>query len=254
MVNRELRITKVIKIGTRGMLFIFRELEGMEANVYVINGPKHVFVIDTFLGPKSMDAVKKLMGRALRKKPVVIVNSHYHWDHIWGNCAFPGRLIVAHALCREKIARIGEKELKAYSAMRQGNVKLILPNCTFTDKMSFADDGIEFFHSPGHSDDSISIYDKKDEVLFVGDNVEKPLPYLYSMDLGQYEKTLQSCLKIKAKRVIAGHCAHVTNDIIAKNLEYIRAFRTGKTKKYEKGQYRQTHEQNLKVMQMFGNK
>ena len=40
-------------IGTRGTLFTFHELEGLETCVYVIDGPRHVFVIDTFLGPKS---------------------------------------------------------------------------------------------------------------------------------------------------------------------------------------------------------
>ncbi len=244
----------ISKVGKRGTLFAFHELEGLETCVYVINGPKHLFIVDTFLGPRSMDVVKTRMGRALRGKPVIVINSHYHWDHIWGNCAFPRSLIVAHALCREKIARIGEKELAAYSPMQQGKVKLVLPDCTFTDKLVFEDDGIELFHSPGHSEDSITVHDTKDDILFVGDNVEKPLPYLYSRDLGQYERTLGSYLKLGAKRIIAGHCAEVTKDIIAKNLDYLWSFRSGKTRKYETGQYRQTHEQNLKVMQLLRNK
>jgi hydroxyacylglutathione hydrolase len=157
-------------------------------------------------------------------------------------------------LCREKIARIGEKELKAYSSLRQGKVKLVLPNCTVSDKLVFEDDGVELFQSPGHSADSISVYDREESVLFVGDNVEKPLPYLYSKDLGQYERTLGSYLKLKAKRIIAGHRSRVTKDSIMENLEYIHAVQAGKTRKYEAGQYRQAHEQNLKVVQLLRNK
>jgi cyclase len=251
MINDKCKITRV---GTRGTLFLFYDLEGLETCVYAIVGNKHVFVIDTFLGPKSMDVVKRQMGRALRNKPVVVINSHYHWDHVWGNCAFPKSLIAAHALCREKIAQIGAKELQAHRAMRQGAVKLVLPNCTFTDNLSFEDDGVELFHSPGHSDDSISVYDHKDNVLFVGDNVEKPLPYLYCRDVDQFERTLKSYLKSKAKRIVAGHCSHVTKDVVAKNLGYLRAFKNGTTGKYESGPYRQTHQQNLKVMKMLRNK
>jgi glyoxylase-like metal-dependent hydrolase (beta-lactamase superfamily II) len=245
---------KTARVGKRGTLFIFRELEGLETCVYVIDGPKHAFVVDTFLGPKSMAIVKKRMGRALRGRPVVVINGHYHWDHIWGNCAFPKSQIVAHSLCRERIERIGAKELKAYGSMQQGNVKLVLPNCTFTDRLVYQDDGVELLHSPGHSPDSISVFDRTDNVLLVGDNVERPLPYLYSTDLDAYERTLRSYLSSGARRIIAGHCARVTRDTIRGNLAYVRAFRNGGTGKYDTGQFRQTHRQNLRVMELLKSK
>ncbi|HTY08687.1 MAG TPA: MBL fold metallo-hydrolase, partial [Candidatus Edwardsbacteria bacterium] len=102
--------------------------------------------------------------------------------------------------------------------------------------------------------DSISVYDREDNVLFVGDNVEKPLPYLYSRDLEQYQRTLDSYLKFKAKRIIAGHCATVTRKTIRQDLEYLRAFSSNKTRKYETGRFKQAHGQNVKVMQMLRNK
>ena len=244
----------VSAVGKRGALFTFFDLDGLETNVYAINGPLHVFVVDTFLGPRSMNIVKKQMASSLRRKPVVVVNTHYHWDHVWGNCAFPKTLIVAHAVCREKIARIGAKELEAYGKLKQGNVKLVLPNCTLTDKLVFEDDGVEIFHTPGHSADSCSVYDRQDKVLFVGDNVEQPLPYLYSKELETYGRTLESYLTIKSKRVIAGHCTTVTPRIIRQNLEYLAAFRDGATGKYERGKYRQTHSQNVRVMDILRNK
>lgn len=244
----------ITSIGTRGTLFTFYELEGLETNVYVVNVPKHVFVVDTFLGPRPMDIVKKRMAGAFRRKPVVVVNTHYHWDHVWGNCAFPGALVVSHDRCREKMLEIGEKELAAYAKLRQGKVKLVYPNCTFTDRLTFEDDDVEFFHSPGHSPDSIAVYDRADRVLLVGDNVEEPLPYLYSKDFESYGRTLESYLTIKSKRVIAGHCTTVTPRIIRQNLEYLAAFRDGATGKYERGKYGQTHSQNVRVMDILRNK
>lgn len=247
----------ITRIGERGVLFTFHDLEGLETTVYAIDGPKHVFIVDTFLGPQSMAVVKQRMAPALRRKPVVVVNTHFHWDHVWGNCSFPNSVIVAHALCREKIARCGGKELNAYGALRQGAVELVLPDCTFTDRLAFEDDGVEMFHSPGHSPDSISVYDRGDKVLLVGDNVEEPLPYLYSTDLAAYEATLGSYLSPGAKRIVAGHCARVTRGIIRSNLAYVRAFRNGRTGAYGNGRCRQTHQQNLKVMELLkheGNK
>ena len=36
--------------------------------------------------------------------------------------------------------------------------------------MYFPEDGISLFHTPGHTDDGISIYDAVDKALYVGDN------------------------------------------------------------------------------------
>jgi cyclase len=251
MKNEKCNITR---IGGRGTLFTFHELAGLETNVYVINGPKHVFVVDTFLGTRSMDVVKKRMAGALRRKPVVVVNTHYHWDHVWGNCAFPGALVVSHARCRETMLRIGKKELAAYAALRQGKVELVYPDCTFTGRLMFEDDGVELFHSPGHSPDSISVYDRTDRVLLVGDNVEEPLPFLYSLDLEHFKQTLEAYLALKAKRIIAGHCSQVTPGLIKRNMGYLRAFRLGRTGRFEKDPYRQTHAQNRLAMKTMRNK
>lgn len=248
------RPCSIERVGARGTLFTFFDLEGMETTVYAIDGPRHLFIVDTFLGPRSMAVVKERMAPALRRRAVIVVNTHYHWDHVWGNCAFPGALIVAHAACREKIARIGEKELKAYGSMKQGDVTLVLPDCVFTGRVAFEDDGLELFHSPGHSPDSISVYDRRDRVLLVGDNVERPLPYLYSRDLSAYERTLASYVSLGAKRIIAGHCPRVTRDDIKDNLAYVRAFRSGRAAKYDKGQFRQAHQQNLRAMELLKSK
>lgn len=44
------------RIGSRGLLFTW--MEPYHTNVYVTVGTRHVFVIDTFLGPEPMEAVK----------------------------------------------------------------------------------------------------------------------------------------------------------------------------------------------------
>ena len=35
-------------------------------------------------------------------KPIIVINTHYHWDHIWENGVFKDRLFF-HKLCREII-------------------------------------------------------------------------------------------------------------------------------------------------------
>ncbi|HBE73203.1 MAG TPA: Zn-dependent hydrolase, partial [candidate division Zixibacteria bacterium] len=129
----------------------------------------------------------------------------------------------------------------------------VLPGLTYGSRLCFEDDGVEFFHTPGHTEDSSSCYDRVDGVLLAGDNVELPLPYLYWDKLGRYLETLEGYLKLGASRVIAGHHPLVTGDIIGGNMEYLGDFGSGKAEKHRVGEGRDTHARNMAVLERLGN-
>ena len=85
---------------------------------------------------------------------------------------------------------------------------------------------MRFFHTPGHTLDSSSCLDERDRVLFVGDNVESPIPYLNNVNFDQYIRTLKSYLELDWKYIIAGHDPLLeTPDLIKQNIDYLRKFR-----------------------------
>ena len=236
---------KVQQIGTRGIMFTFYELDNYPTNVFVIHGLTHTFVCDTFLGPASMEEVKNYFRYNYEEKPFIVFNSHFHWDHIWGNCAFSS-MIIAHTLCRESIIQEGESELEQYDEYRQGEVNIVLPNCTFHKRISFPEEGVEFFYTPGHTRDSASCIDLVDDTLFVGDNVEAPIPYLFYENLKEYSCTLQKLLDMDATNIIPGHGTICDESLVYENQAYIEAFINHDTEKYEKGKYQHLHQINVK--------
>ena len=179
-------------VGSRGHVISFPELG--RTNIYLIFGPKHTFLCDTFLGPDPMEDVWKLLATHGRTQPVIVFNSHKDWDHVWGNCAFPNSTILATERCAANLRKHYAAELAEYGDWAQGDVELVLPNLLFRHQLSFPEDKVLFFSSPGHTDGSASCLDLEDRALFVGDNVEYPIPYLYSIDLGSYEETLTEYL------------------------------------------------------------
>jgi glyoxylase-like metal-dependent hydrolase (beta-lactamase superfamily II) len=229
---------KVQEVGTRGFLFTFDD--PYRTNVYAINGEKYLFICDTFLGPDPMKEVLKfLKDKGFTSKPIVVFNSHHDYDHIWGNQLFKDSIILAHNLCRTKIEEIGESDLKDYKDHKKGDVEITLPNTLFSSKVLFIDEGVEFFHSPGHTDDSSSCYDQIDEVLFVGDNIESPYPYLRKLNIAMYSDTLDDYISRNPIVVICGHDDLMfTDKMIRENLEYLKNFapmkidRTDFTKKH----------------------
>ncbi|MFX0115916.1 MAG: MBL fold metallo-hydrolase [Candidatus Hodarchaeota archaeon] len=243
---------KIQKIGARGAVFSFyHDYIGDTTNVYVIQGSKHIFLCDTFLGPIPMNKVLNYLQRSdLLSKPIVVFNSHSHWDHHWGNCSFQSSLILSHEQCRENIATEEAKTLLKLKEHQQGRVEIIPPNAVFAKRILFPEEQVEFFHTPGHTADSASCLDQRDRVLFAADNIERPFPYLYEADLNCYIKTLEGYLTSEIKAYIPGHgeiCFDKT--MIQENLEYLRSFKsqTVKVTSLTKAQLRR-HFANLETL------
>jgi len=220
---------KITEIGKRGVVFTFDDLSNEDyespTNIYVIIGEKHIFICDTFLGPESMKGVKEHLKK-YSDKTIIIFNSHYDWDHHWGNCAFPNARIYAHHLTREKIIEEGEKGLETYKKFQRGKITITPPNTVFFNAMSFVDEQVDIFHSPGHTADSSSCFDLESKILFVGDNVEDPIPYIRSdLDgVAEYIETLELYTILDFDKLIPGHGPIADKTLLEQNLEYLKHF------------------------------
>ncbi len=239
----------IASLGSRCVRFSFPELA---VSLLAIYGQHRTYLCDTFLGPEPMELVKEAFRAEGRDQPVVVFNSHSHWDHVWGNCAFPGSLVLAHELCRARLERDFGNEFEAYRGQAKGVVAPRFPDLVFWNKVAFPDDGVEFYHTPGHTPDSASCLDLKDNVLFVGDNVEEPIPHVEDPDLGAYIATLEGYLCLNPAAYVAGHGPRFPRDLIEANLAYLRRLAAGKavdTSGWTEAHKRQ-HQENLEVLRM----
>ncbi|NHJ14695.1 MAG: MBL fold metallo-hydrolase [Candidatus Thorarchaeota archaeon] len=210
-------------VGERGIVFTFND--PYHFNTYVILGNHYTFIFDTFCGPDAMREVLDSLdhdGLLEREKRRVVINSHYHYDHIWGNSSFAKDMIMAHVSCIDLIREHGHASLKKYGNHAKGQVELTLPNFGFTAKVLFPEEDVLLFHSPGHTEDGISCFDMKDNVLLVGDNVESPIPFLYQPDISLYIQTLENYLNLDWKICIASHDPIMRSDSLTRrNLDYL---------------------------------
>jgi len=213
------------RTGTRGVLIPFDD--PYYTNVYIIFGDEHVFVLDTFLGNDSMKIVNQLIeNEGCASMPVVVFNSHADYDHYWGNGAFKDALIIGHERCYQRIISEGEASLVKYADHQRGKIDLLPPTHAFQEILKFEDEEVSFFHTPGHTLDSSSCFDERDGVLFVGDNVESPIPYLNHANFDQYIRNLESYLKLDWKFLLTGHDPIMdTPELIKRNIDYLQRFR-----------------------------
>lgn len=232
----------VEKISENSKAYIFDELKDYLTNVFVIEKNNRVYIIDTFCGDGYMRPILKSLGN----KEIVVINTHFHWDHVLGNCCFDGCKIISHEKCRKLLDECWESHLNQNEKYVLGAANKKLPNMTFDSEIYFEDDEIEIFYSPGHSEDSISIYDGQEEILYVGDNLEKPIIYLQSNDIEAYIKTLEKYLEYNSKKIMAAHTLNLTEKDILGTIEYLKGLRDGKKFNFKSEYENKVHKENLK--------
>ena len=88
---------KIEKIKNRGILFTYSTSSDWDMNIYLILGSKYNYIIDTGLGSSDTAPVREYIKHD--SKPVFVINTHHHWDHIWGNSSLREYTIISHKLC-----------------------------------------------------------------------------------------------------------------------------------------------------------
>jgi cyclase len=199
----------------------------------VVTGPQWAIVIDTLALPEETLAMRSFIEDELSVPVRYVINTHYHADHSWGNCFFPGATIIGHSLCREALLGKGAASLEA--AKRQNpifkQVKLAAPHLTFSQgemALRVGKKNLILFPTPGHSQDGISILIEEDRVLFAGDAF-LPLPYVVDGNVDDLVATIKKIGKMGLKNIVQGHGDIILrgeiDDAVKDNLSYISAIR-----------------------------
>lgn len=243
-------LKEIKEVGKRGVIFQYDD----QNLVYLIKGSNRLYLCDTHLGPESMKIVKDyIKDNGLSDKELVIFNSHSDYDHNWGNCAFENNIIVAHQFNLKRFKMKGEYDLEMKSHFQNGNVELVYPNLTFEEKLYFADDELEFVHTPGHTKCSAICIDKKDSTAYIGDLVEAPIPIVLWDDLEKFIESLAYIRSLSVERYIASHSGIVDEKLINNNLDYIYKLSEGEEFSFDDEGVNKVHKFNKKnlLMQKF---
>lgn len=148
---------------------IFLLDEAHEATDYVVVGEERACVIDTMIGYNDLhQAVRKLTD-----KPLIVVNTHGHPDHIYGNMYFdearihPADLELAQSFVAEpEFQKMLQERHASFPPFRD-----ILPG----DVIDLGGRTLEVFALPGHTPGGILLLLREDRVLFTGDSINHHL-------------------------------------------------------------------------------
>lgn len=228
--------------------YVYDDIDNYITNVFLIERKNKVFIIDTFCGSESMEPVLKKLSEIPKEKERIVINTHAHWDHFWGNCSFKGENIISHELCKDLMDQSWDEQIKKNGRYILGQAVKYLPNITFSEKMIFHDEQIELFYSPGHTSDSISIFDWKEQILYTGDNLEKPIIHVEERDVDLYIKTLENYLTYDSKKIISSHTLYLTEEDVQNSISYLKDLSSCKEMHFEREHVEEIHLKNLRVL------
>lgn len=197
-------------------------------------GSEWAVVIDTLALPEESIAIRNFIEQEINVPIRYVINTHSHADHAWGNCFFPGAMIIGHRLCREYLDTRGRVSLeniqKTNLAFR--SVRIVLPKLTFDEgeiSLQVGKKSLKLFSLPGPCSDNVGVLIEEDRVLFAGDAV-MPLPYIVDGDYDDTVETLKMISKMGLENVIQGHGDIVLRgeieEFARENLAYLSKIRT----------------------------
>lgn len=190
-------------------VFWFQSEVYAQVTAGVIVGPQWAVVIDTLALPEETLGMREFIEHELGVQVRYVINTHYHADHTWGNCFFPGATVIGHAKCRELLVAHGIPSLegarKQNPNLRQ--VKIVPPHLTFDSgelTMRVGKKNLVFSQSFGHSEDGISVLVEEDRVLFAGDAFMS-LPYIVDGDIDEMISSVKRIGRMGLENIIQGH-------------------------------------------------
>jgi glyoxylase-like metal-dependent hydrolase (beta-lactamase superfamily II) len=200
-----------LEVGDRVWI---RRYESLDQTIGAIGGDAGLAVIDTRANHLLADELRADL-RQLPGDVVAVVNTHGHWDHVFGNARFAPIPIWGHVRCADFIAATGEaarvRLIESYAgdadAFRE--VELTPPTEAFETSatLELGDRQVDLrFLGRGHTDNDIVVIVPGANVLFAGDLLENaPAPGFGDSFPIAWAQTGRGLLELVEGPVVPGH-------------------------------------------------
>jgi len=232
-----------------GLFAIYEPHQQEEIISYLILGEKQALLFDTGMGISDM----KKVVEGLTSLPVSVMNSHTHNDHVSGNWRFSRIYGMDTAFTRQSAkgtvaaaqAEIGPGmvcgDLPAGFDARSYAVKPfhITDWIHGGEKIDLGGRVLEIIPAPGHTPDSIALWDARNGLLFTGDMYYPGPIYLFrpETDLDAYETSIARMAALGAKLLLPAHNLPVADPgDLPRVLAAMKQVRSGKIKPAKDGE------------------
>lgn len=192
---------------------------------YAIHQGEKAIVYDTFLSVEHARWIRNYLEKTMGIKHIMVVQSHWHLDHIAGNEVYKDVDIVSLKKTRE-IMKAKQAALEAGEEWGPPAINpMIAPNTVFDNRMDIyvGDIKIELHQFNIHSPDANLIYIPQDKILLAGDALEDTVTYMVSDHVPELPIHLKELQRLKAMDIEKIYPNHGNPEVI-RNGGYTKTF------------------------------
>jgi glyoxylase-like metal-dependent hydrolase (beta-lactamase superfamily II) len=177
---------------------------------YMVLGKKKAALIDSGLGIGNV----KRLANEFSRLPIMIVNTHSHYDHVAQNHMF-SEVALFDAPNARQTAKKGYDKAEMSHLLAEGMLSKSLPedfdaenyrvppfSVTWwlkdSDVIDLGERKLEVIHTPGHSPDSICLLDRNARLLWTGDTFYTGAIYIHlpGSDLDAFIRSYEKLIAI----------------------------------------------------------
>lgn len=184
---------------------------GNIVNTGFVVGETGIVVFDTGPSLRYGEALRALIAETAPGRPIeLVLNSHHHPDHVFGNQAFADAPIGALADTERMFETQGEAFLdNLYRLLGpwMNGTELVAPNSTLSPaRFKLVGHEFELFAMAGHSEADLALFDRTTGVLFCGDVCfNARTPTTPNARIEAWQTALKRVESIGAQIIVPGH-------------------------------------------------
>ncbi|NIO49712.1 MAG: MBL fold metallo-hydrolase [Candidatus Aminicenantes bacterium] len=216
------------------------KLAGVNAGIIFTSGS--VIFIDSGMTVASGDFLWETARKKMKEKEKsYLILTHHHSDHVFGMRAMKerGARVIAHKIVKAEFIEFDGERYKRFLVKRAGwstekgdlifgDVLLSEPDQLIEQDAILNIDGEELHlvFTPGHTADSISVYNPKSKTLFAGDTIYEGMrlttrfggPKEWKLWISHLERLKQ----LEINTIIPGHGKLCSKKEIDRNIAYLK--------------------------------
>ncbi|HEU4321566.1 MAG TPA: MBL fold metallo-hydrolase, partial [Roseiflexaceae bacterium] len=226
------KVKQVTNGGWDPRVLICRSAPTVDA--FVVITDRYVVLIDTLVNGATAEGMLKIAQPHLEGRQLLVVCTHAHWDHAWGNHLFAGPEAAHPApifgtqhcaeLMRSDAYRQKLEEMREREPKRFKDVVITPPTITFEERLRIegGDLTLELLRTPGHTADHLAVFIPEIRMLLAGDAVELPFPFPEKAEtLPQLRATLAALYALAPRQALYCHAPEsVGPELIRRNIDY----------------------------------
>ena len=189
-------------------------------------GGKGGIVIDT-TGTEERNRSLIEQTAAIDPHPVrLVINTHHHGDHTYGNAMFDKADILAHRACRDEIITAGLSMQSMFPMVDWGHVEVRPPTMAFDGQHTIwhGDTELQLLPlGPAHTKGDIVVWLPEQRIMFTGDLVMGGVTPFSGMGTGRgLMATLGKLQDLRPRIIVPGHGSVGGPELLQDQIDYLQ--------------------------------